>query len=145
MSKERIKSIDFLRGITIILVVWGHAIQTINSSPGENTMFNLIYSFHIPLFMFLSGFVSYKLRNTLADIKKRAYQLLIPFLVYPVIAGLLLHGSFSVSRWVEIVKTPDSGLWFLYVLFYITSFFIFVNVINSKTGGGKRNYTYYIL
>ncbi len=145
MTRDRIKSIDFLKGVTIILIVWGHAIQTINTLPGEGTMFNLIYSFHIPLFMFLSGFVSYKLRNTLADIKKRAYQLLIPFFVYPIIAGLLLHGSFSVSRWVEIIKTPDSGLWFLYVLFYITSFFMLINVINSKTAGAKRDYAFYLL
>ncbi|SFP02405.1 acyltransferase family protein [Prevotella sp. tf2-5] len=138
MSKVRIKSIDFLKGITIILVVWGHAIQTINPLPGDNTIFNLIYSFHIPLFMFLSGFVSYKLRNTLDDIKKRAYQLLMPFFVYPLIAGILLHGNFSILRWVEIIETPDSGLWFLYVLFYITSFFIIINVINSKSGGGKK-------
>jgi len=138
MSKIRIKSIDFLKGLTIISVVWGHAIQSINPMPGEDIVFNCIYSCHMPLFMFLSGFVSYKLRNEISDIKKRAYQLLVPFFIYPILAGVVLKGTFSVSRWIEIIKTPEEGLWFLYILFYISSFFIIINVLNTKMGGGKN-------
>ena len=137
MQSVRIKSIDFLKGIAIILVVWGHAIQHLCSNPGDDAVFNLIYSFHVPLFMFLSGFVSYKLSNNLSDIKKRAYQLLTPFFFFPIVKGLSLDGQFSVSQWVENIQTPDSGLWFLYILFYISSFFILVNVIGRKYVGGK--------
>ena len=61
-------AIDIAKGIGIILVVWGHVIQV---SAGEgnfdywgNSIFEIIYSFHMPLFIFLSGFTaSYSLNK----------------------------------------------------------------------------------
>ena len=52
--------IDFSRGILAFLVLWGHAIQ--NLSAGrlvffDDWVFKTIYSFHMPLFMLLSGYV----------------------------------------------------------------------------------------
>lgn len=51
--------IDFLKGIAIFLVLWGHSIQylTCNGSFSDNIFFKVIYSFHMPLFTFLSGYV----------------------------------------------------------------------------------------
>lgn len=43
--KERDFFIDVLKGWGIILVIWGHSSQF---------LFNEIYSFHMPLFFFLS-------------------------------------------------------------------------------------------
>ena len=60
MSKERIKSIDFCKGIAILLVVLGHATEHTNASLSYDWLYKYIYSFHMPLFMFISGFVSYK-------------------------------------------------------------------------------------
>lgn len=54
--------IDALRGISIFLVLWGHSIQYF--SAGEinyfnNFVFRFIYSFHMPLFFLISGYVFY--------------------------------------------------------------------------------------
>ena len=59
--KNRLSYIDLAKAIAIWLVVWGHALSCLAD---ENTMKggsfewigNWIYSFHMPLFMILSGF-----------------------------------------------------------------------------------------
>lgn len=57
-SAHRIEEIDFLKGYAIILVVIGHIIVTIADPENYNTnpLFLFCYSFHMPLFMFLSGY-----------------------------------------------------------------------------------------
>lgn len=58
--KERILYIDWLKGIAIILVVMGHVIG-FDIYSGDSCMnsflYRLISSFHMPLFIFLSGLV----------------------------------------------------------------------------------------
>ena len=54
--------INFLRGIAIFLMLWGHAIQGMSNGQFdyfEDNMFKLIYSFHMPLFMMISGYLFY--------------------------------------------------------------------------------------
>ena len=52
---------DRLKGILIVLVVLGHAIQqTMNEACFDNHLWNYIYSFHMPAFMAISGFLSYR-------------------------------------------------------------------------------------
>lgn len=67
MDENKIHSrnsfIDFLRGIAIFLVLWGHSIQKLSQGSNidffNDKIFIWIYSFHMPLFMFLSGYVFY--------------------------------------------------------------------------------------
>lgn len=56
--------IDFVKSVAIILVVIGHCIQCGSGSLYfeeqlyfDNILFRVIYSFHMPLFMLLSGFL----------------------------------------------------------------------------------------
>ena len=79
MAKQRIAYIDFLKGFTILLVILGHCIQYNDRDFENNIVFRYIYSFHMPLFMFFSGYVSYKVVLLSSTIKKRAIQLLVPF------------------------------------------------------------------
>ena len=145
--KERIRSIDFIKGFTIILVIVAHAIGMIKGlDSNEDRLYNYIYSFHMPLFMFVSGFVCYKIESHWADIKKRAYQLLIPFIAYPIITGLLLNGEYHTTSLINNIEVPDSGLWFLYVLFIISSFYSFANIFFRKFAGvGGAKYNIYIV
>lgn len=56
---ERNEKLDNLKGIAIFLVVWGHSLQYLNNGEFdffENSLFQVIYSFHMPLFMVISGF-----------------------------------------------------------------------------------------
>ena len=53
---NRIIYLDIAQAICLILVVIGHYMP--DNSPAWYVMFNrLIYTFHMPLFMFVSGYV----------------------------------------------------------------------------------------
>ena len=54
---NRISFIDQLKGITILLVVIGHLIE--HNAGRDNFLWTFIYSFHMPLFMFISGYLAY--------------------------------------------------------------------------------------
>lgn len=123
---SRIPYIDALRGFAILLVIAGHVIQTLYGTDG--LVFRYIYSFHMPLFMFLSGFVSYKI-ETWKSVGKRFLQLIVPFFCYNVIAffadgfaEISLRGFAEFN--LRIILRPDLGLWFLWVLFFIHTLFI---------------------
>ena len=64
MKKERILYLDVLKAICIVLVVVGHCIQYgsgngyyLEKAYFENPMFIFIYSFHMPLFALISGYL----------------------------------------------------------------------------------------
>ena len=79
---------DFLRGIAIFLVLLGHSIQWIDPEWQHNLLFEGIYSFHMPLFMFISG---YFLRKNLQEVpfwewqKQKARQLFLPSVVNSIV------------------------------------------------------------
>lgn len=64
MKKDRILWIDVVKGLLILSVVLGHCIQETLKVRGlgfdENLWRNLIYSFHMPAFMAMSGYVAYR-------------------------------------------------------------------------------------
>ena len=54
--------INFVKGIAIFLMLWGHSIQYCAQESFdffENIAFKTIYSFHMPLFMIISGYLFY--------------------------------------------------------------------------------------
>lgn len=62
MTMKRLLWADSLKGILIVLVVLGHAIQeTLKVGCFENHVWNYIYSFHMPAFMAVSGFLNYRM------------------------------------------------------------------------------------
>ena len=75
-SIERIKWIDVAKGIGIILVIIGHV--SINANIN-----NFIYSFHMPLFFIISGFL-YKPKKNF--VKNKAKSILIPYFVFSIIS-----------------------------------------------------------
>ena len=116
MSSKRILWVDNLRGFLILLVVLGHTIQY--SMPGfyNSHVFNYIYSFHMPLFFVVSGFVSYKPceRVFWGGIKRRCAQLLIPYLIWTLFF-CLVSGTSLIRGYFE-----SPVYWFLIILFFIS-------------------------
>ncbi|WP_036908882.1 acyltransferase family protein [Xylanibacter ruminicola] len=89
----RLLYIDALRGFAILLVVMGHLIQYNANEWYSHPIFNLIYSFHMPLFFFISGLAQYlsEVKMPLFGIKvvgkylwRRVLMLTVPFLVWTV-------------------------------------------------------------
>ena len=133
-KKNRYTEVDIARGIGIFFVVLGHAIkQTGVSAVWIRILTYIIYSFHMPLFFCLSGFVSAKILQMNRQERKRfafsrARRLLIPYFTVGLIyipVKLALSGSaikpFEVKDiWKLLIgQNPDVSLWFLYILFLI--------------------------
>ena len=80
--KQRLLYLDNLKGFLIILVILGHCIEYGTESFDENTLFKIIYSFHMPVFIALSGCLfalkRYDLRSL---VSKKFKRLLISFFV----------------------------------------------------------------
>lgn len=83
--KERIEYVDKLKGLAIILVVMGHIAE--KSMNITTTPFNIFYgSFHMPLFMFLSGIFAFKsfkewnFHEVRYFITKKIKRILLPFI-----------------------------------------------------------------
>lgn len=164
MKPERNILIDVLKGFAILLVVIGHSVQY--NMPGHfdhSLIFRVIYSYHMPFFMFLSGFVSFgTFDGSKAKLVKRFKSLIIPFwcwflisYIFSLIIFYLRGGSQPdfLKSIVEILKSPDHGLWFLWVLFLnilvlfaslkithkyeeivLMAFFVIINVVVPLTG-----------
>lgn len=58
---SRIETLDIYKGLLIFLVVWGHFMMLLidREYPVARRLFLLIYSFHMPAFIFLSGYFYY--------------------------------------------------------------------------------------
>ncbi len=140
--RNRIVWLDWAKSISMILVVFGHC----HLSTPLITQF--IYSFHIPLFFFLSGFLCHN------DFSKKKFvddinNLLIPYLFYGIIfvffTSLVSHSLSYQHLEKEIIKLclgTDSSIgpiWFLPALFICKQLFLIINLIK------KYNILYYIL
>ena len=135
MESKRLLWADSLKGWLIILVVLGHSIQHVLGIDSEtNHIWNIIYSFHMPAFMAVSGYLAYRPANSgsnynvLSSIFRRFRQLVIPFLLWTLIL-LSLYGKLSINTVEEYVVYPDNGLWFLLVLFFISTIFFLVSKV----------------
>lgn len=86
--RARNSYLDFVKGVAILLVLWGHCIQYGMAGAGdffENPLFKIIYSFHMPLFMIVSGYLFfYSLRNKtlIKTVWSRVCSLGMPILVW---------------------------------------------------------------
>lgn len=133
---NRIEWVDTAKGITIILVVMGHA-----NFP--EPLRALIYSFHMPLFFFLSGlFLIKKGESFKTFLKKKFKGLIIPYIFYNIILILFNWFLWFISKnpnlkeniFIKIISLPlalriddtyDSKLWFLPCLFITSIIFYF--------------------
>ncbi|MCB4811371.1 acyltransferase [Methylovorus menthalis] len=140
--------VDYAKAIGIILVVYGHVARGVcQSFSSMNTSFQLvdsvIYSFHMPLFFFLSGIFF------VASTKKHGHKKMllgkIDTILYPYILWSLLQGiiEFGLSPYTNkhatltevfsLLWEPRAQFWFLYTLlfcFLISS--VFFRLISFK-------------
>lgn len=126
MGKDRLLWADALKGWLILLVILGHAIQTtIGDDCFHNHLWNIIYSFHMPAFMAVSGYFAFRQStsiNIVNHIKRRSMQLLIPYIIWSIFA-FLRYETRTFDKFFDIIMDPDAYYWFLYVLFWISVLF----------------------
>lgn len=134
--KERILFVDNLRALLILIVVLGHCLQYTGCNMSANILYNFIQSFQMPLFMFVSGFVSFKDSYSWDWLKRRSKRLLIPFIVGTFIMGLTFREG---SLW-EYFVYPLKGLWFLWVLAMLSLLQYLTSLLNSKISNTRGGY-----
>lgn len=104
MSNKRVGWIDICKGCGIILVILGHIYS-------DNVLRIWIYSFHMPLFFFVSGYIKGK-RKKVIGYKKRVISLLVPyieFFLFQLIFYLLIEKAYHAFSM--------GPIWFLLALF----------------------------
>lgn len=119
---QRNDYMDFLKGICILSVIIGHSISNF---PEMSVFFNIIYSFHMPLLMFISAYIEENSRKKYENrfsymLFKRAEGLLLPYFVWNLCYCGRLDGEIQLScagLWNRLTGHTQTGLWFLAVLF----------------------------
>ena len=140
IKQTRISQIDAIKGFAIFLVVLGHSIQANALNFDDNSVFRIIYSFHMPLFMFLSGYVTHININYPISgfIAKRFRTLVVPFISWHLILFIFL-GRYQQQLITHYLYTlfncPDMGLWFLWILFLNSC--IFALTVTAARRHGK--------
>lgn len=116
----RIEWVDIVKGLLILSVIFGHAIQELLKVRGigfeDNFWRNIIYSFHMPAFMAMSGYLIYGKQLRSRHLQKRFNQLIIPFLLWSIPLFVIYN---NVDNIWEYVLYPNKGYWFLWALFFI--------------------------
>ena len=76
-AKKQLDYIDIAKGLGMLFVIWGH-IKHGGLTPA------FIYSFHMPLFFFISGmlFNPLKYDKFLPFVKSRVKRLLVPYVIF---------------------------------------------------------------
>lgn len=120
---NRMNWLDWMKAIGMYLIVYGHY-----TSFGHE----FIYTFSVPLFFVISGFLFKKEENIRTFFKKNFYNLILPMLIMVIIVQirknvpLILNDTFEVARIPKICfgfLTGDQKVlgacWFIYTLFII--------------------------
>jgi len=84
--------VDISKFLGLFLVVLGHLPM---SGYGTNSLLIWLYSFHMPLFFIISGFLD---KDKEFCIKKYFYRLLVPFLIMYIIGYFLLYLPITISH-----------------------------------------------
>ena len=139
MGNARNETIDALKGVLMILVVFGHVVYLGSGALFFGVIREVVYIFHMPIFLFISGYFFTPIENS-----KSAYsivrKLLVPYFIFYMSYLFLLYvitvyfSNLSTSNKVSdiynipfyIFIEPLSSYWYLHslILFYcIYSFF----------------------
>lgn len=117
---QRLKWVDALKGFGILCVVFGHLYPNI-------AIERYIYSFHMPLFFALSGFLYQPHGETyLSYCKRKSVSLIVPFLLWDVVSlaaapvlKIPLQTAIKESLFLQGSEPWNAPIWFLVVLFFV--------------------------
>ncbi|MCC6758432.1 MAG: acyltransferase family protein [Candidatus Omnitrophica bacterium] len=134
-------TLNVLKGLAIVLVVYGHVLQRIMVLNGEDffshPVFKAIYTFHMPLFVFISGYLmAWSLsRRSIGEVFKiRCKSLLIPYIVWGTLGVMTFYaldvldgkgaGFNFFGQWIDqLIIDPE--IWFLSTLFFCAALLLF--------------------
>ncbi|NMM62615.1 acyltransferase family protein [Clostridium sp. P21] len=123
LKKHRNYYFDNLKLLLIILVVMGHVIEPlIGSYKNVKELYMFIYSFHMPLFIFVSGYFSKNVNDTKKFFPK-INKIIVPYIIFQ-----LLYSIFNIY----VLKTQNFKITFAYpywVMWYLLSLFMWTIIL----------------
>jgi len=113
-KRDYLDDVTRAKGLAIILVVVGHIVT--GRPPLDNDWYRVlrgvIYDFHMPFFIYLSGYMLFYTRPDIgkgADegrfLLRRAHRLLVPFLIF---GAVIVIGKHFASRYVHVDNYSES-------------------------------------
>ena len=141
--------VDCAKAIGIFLVVFGHVLRGLSSAGlvRDTSTYQLvdsvIYSFHMPLFFFLSGLFfmeSLQKKSLTFFMASKLDSIIYPYILWSLLQGLVeaslssyTNGKVTYSEVFELLWQPRAQFWFLYALFFVSLFSaILVTALSSK-------------
>lgn len=120
--------IDALKGAGILLVVFGHLIE---KPSGQSILLQVlytgIYSFHMPLFVFLSGIFGREI------LESRDYQKIIWALFFPLVVFQIIYlGASHLTGWYS--YSPFTPYWLLWFIASLIAWRIMLPLFASPIG-----------
>ena len=97
-TNQRLLAYDAMKCFAIFLVIWGHCIGELSSCDvADRSMYRIIYSFHMPLFMMISGYFAYSsmAMSPFVFFKKKFQNLIYPCLVAGFIIWIIIESTHS--------------------------------------------------
>lgn len=145
--KERVYWVDYLKAFAMFLVVLGHS-----GIDDSSILKSWIYGFHMPLFVFMSGYFISSPRPIIKELKKDFKTLVVPYLFfslflipfYYVVQRLIgVHISSSMFTYISTRLLMDDyyhcgPIWFLGALLIIKVSFNSVQAVLQNGGGYKE-------
>ena len=154
MTTQRIHYIDTLRGFAIFLVTLGHVLEECGYR--GMPLFQFIYSFHMPLFFCISGFVmslsfERKMQSnnkiTIKKVTKFIYAkfkgIMVPYYAWSLLALPLFfycyNGTLNYRNTLNAVFVTNTSFWFLPCLFGLSIVYILYKFALNKVNLKYRN------
>lgn len=144
-DRDRNIWVDYSKAIGIILVVYGHVARGIFNAGFRideglyKLVDSIIYSFHMPLFFFLSGlffFNSLTKRGIKGLLGSKIDSIIYPYLIWSIFQGVIevymsshTNGYVNYSDVFSLLWQPRAQFWFLYALFMI---FLVASILFNK-------------
>lgn len=139
---QRLISFDIAKALCIILVVIGHYFPD-NAPAWYIGLHNTIYLFHMPLFMFASGYIynaTKKETSYGAFITRKVKRLMIPYFSVSFIVitiklltqgNALVENPVTIMSYLQVFWLPSAGffLWFIWALWWI---FVLIPAFKTK-------------
>jgi fucose 4-O-acetylase-like acetyltransferase len=107
--KQRNSLFDNLKALLIFLVVFGHVLELFLKNPDYQLLYNVIYSFHMPAFVFIAGYFSKNIEKQENNI---VFTFLVPYIVFNSLYQILVSKTFDIDLF-----TPIYVYWFLLSMF----------------------------
>lgn len=135
----RLKTIDLFKGLLIILVILGHILK---GKMDEAVWRTIIYSFHMPLFIGISGFLfnvdKIITLNLIELFKKYLLRVIVPWTIVIIfffsVSVFQQHNSNILSGFIKAFIFPFYHLWFIpgFLSWVFLSWFFKKNKVGDK-------------